>query len=235
MQSEDKKKSPQNLIVDTLIEKSGMKQQVYENTLEAFNLIKVVLHELSLELNGNIKNNDRRIRLDYRDRGKFEAEIRVAGDILIFSMHTNVFEFDRDHSIWKLPYVQADKLNSYCGVINIYNFLTDSFKYNRLDDLGYLIGRLFVNRDNHYFVEGKRQMGFLYNNFGQAIISKDSIKRIVETSMLYSLEFDLLVPPYDMVKIATVAQMNSKIDSSKLQTGKRLGFKFNSDDVLEES
>lgn len=235
MQSEDKKKSPQNLIVDTLIEKSGMKQQVYENTLEAFNLIKGVLHEISLELNGNIKNNDRRIRLDYRDRGKFEAEIRVAGDILIFSMHTNVFEFDRDHSIWKLPYVQANKLNSYCGVINIYNFLTDSFKYNRLDDLGYLIGRLFVNRDNHYFVEGKRQMGFLYNNFGQAIISKDSIKRIVETSMLYSLEFDLLVPPYDMVKIATVAQMNSKIDSSKLQTGKRLGFKFNSDDVLEET
>jgi hypothetical protein len=48
------------------------------------------------------------------------------------------------------------------------------------------------------------------------------------------LEFDLLVPPYDMVKIASVAQMNSKIDSSKLQTGKRLGFKFNSDDVLEE-
>jgi hypothetical protein len=37
-----------------------------------------------------------------------------------------------------------------------------------------------------------------------------------------------------MVKIATVAQMNSKIDASKLQTGKRLGFKFNSDDVLEE-
>jgi hypothetical protein len=222
------------MIIDTLIEKSGMKQKVYENTIETFSLIKSVLQEISGELNGNIKNNDKRIRLEYRDRGKFEAEIRVAGDILIFSMHSNVFEFDRDHSIWKLPYVQSNKLNSYCGVINIYNFLTDSFKYNRYDDLGYLIGRLFVNRDNHYFVEGKRQMGFLYNNFGQAIISKDAVKRIVETSMLYSLEFDLLVPPYDMVKIATVGQMNSKIDSSKLQTGKRLGFKFNSDDVLEE-
>ena len=76
-------------------------------------------------------------------------------------------------------------------------------------------------------------MGFLYNNFGQAIINRDDVKRIIETSMLYTLEFDLLVPPYDMVKIATVAQMNSKIDSSKMQTGKRLGFKFNSDDVLE--
>ena len=119
-------------------------------------------------------------------------------------------------------------------MINIYNFLTDSFKYNRIDDLGYLIGRLFINRDKHYFVEGKRQMGFLYNNFGQATISKDAIKKVLETSILYSLEFDLLVPPYDMVKIASVAQMNTKIESSKLQPGTRLGFKFNSDDVLEE-
>jgi hypothetical protein len=76
-------------------------------------------------------------------------------------------------------------------------------------------------------------MGFLYNNFGQAVMNNEALKKILETAILYSLEFDLLVPPYDMIKIATVAQMNSKIESSKLQTGKRLGFKFNSDDVLE--
>jgi len=92
----------------------------------------------------------------------------------------------------------------------------------------------FINREMHYFVEGKRQMGFLYNNFGQEVIDKGSIKRIIESALLYTLDFDLLVPPYDVVKIASVAQMNSKIDSAKLQTGKRLGFKFNSDDVLEE-
>ena len=226
-------KSAKTLIVDTLIEKSGMKQKVYENTFETFNMIKSVLHDLAIELNSDIKNTNKKIRLEYRDRGKFEAEVRIAGDILVFSMHTNVFKFDREHSAWKLPYVKESSLNAYCGTINVYNFLTDSFKYNRLDDLGYLIGRLFVNRENHYFVEGKRQMGFLYNNFGQAIINKEDVKRIVESSILYSLEFDLLVPPYDMIKIATVAQMNSKIDSSKMQTGKRLGFKFNSDDVLE--
>jgi hypothetical protein len=231
---EKKKKEPQDLIMENLLEKSSMKQKVYDNTFIAFNSIKDVLHDISNELNTSIKNNDKRVKLEFRDRGKFEAEIRVAGDILIFSMHTNVFEFDRDHSIWKLPYVQENRLNSYCGMINIYNFLTDSFKYNRLDDLGYLIGRIFINRENHYFVEGKRQMGFLYNNFGQATINKEAIIKIIETAILYSLEFDLLVPPYDMVKIASVAQMNTKIESSKLQTGKRLGFKFNSDDVLEE-
>jgi len=96
--------------------------------------------------------------------------------------------------------------NSYCGIIYIYNFLADSFKYNRLDDLGYLIGRIFINRENHYFVEGKRQMGFLYNNFGTAVIDKKALRAIIETAIMYAMEFDLLVPPYDVVKIASVVQ-----------------------------
>ncbi|HNT41248.1 MAG TPA: hypothetical protein PKO42_03390 [Tenuifilaceae bacterium] len=221
-------------IFDLLNGKSVLKQKIYDNTFEVLGKIKLVLRDLANEYNANLKNTDRRVRLEYRDRGKFEAEIRVAGDLLIFSMHTNVFEFDRDHAIWKLSYVKDDKFASYCGVINIYNFLVDSFRYNRIDDLGYLVGRIFINRDFHYFVEGKRQMGFLYNNFGTAVVDMKSLRQIVETAIMYSLEFDLLVPPYDLVKIASVQQMNSKIESSNMQTGKRLGFKFNSDDVLEE-
>ena len=90
--------NPQKLIVDTLVEKSMMKQKVFENTFETFNLIKTVLHEMANDLNIELRNSDKRVKLEFRDRGKFEAEIRVAGDILIFSMHSNVFEFDRDHS-----------------------------------------------------------------------------------------------------------------------------------------
>jgi hypothetical protein len=231
---DSKQQETRQMILNNLSDKSGMKQIVYDNTFATFNLIKEVLHEMANDLNLSFKGVDKRVKLEYHDRGKFEAEIRIAGDILIFSMHSNVFQFDRDHNIWKLSYVKDNKNASYCGIINIYNFLRDSFKYNRLDDLGYLIGRVFVNKDFHYFVEGKRQMGFLYNNFGNATVDKESLKSIIQSAILYTLEFDLLVPPYDVVKIASVNQMNTKIESSKLQTGKRLGFKFNSDDVLEE-
>ena len=231
---EPKQLETRQLILGNLSEKSAMKQIVYDNTFATFNLIKEVLHEMATDYNSAFKGLDKRVKLEYHDRGKFEAEIRVAGDILIFSMHSNVFQFDRDHNIWKLSYVKDNPNASYCGIINIYNFLRDSFKYNRLDDLGYLIGRIFINKEYHYFVEGKRQMGFLYNNFGTATIDKESLINIIQSSILYTLEFDLLVPPYDVVKIASVNQMNTKIENSKLQTGKRLGFKFNSDDVLEE-
>jgi hypothetical protein len=218
-------------IVALLKEKSAVKQLVYDNTFEMFSVLKDALHELINDVNDELIDTDRRIKLDYRDRGKFEAEAKIAEDVLIFSMHSNVFEFDRDHLIWKTSYVQKNRLNSYCGVISIYNFLSDSFKYNRINDLGYLIGRIFINHEKHFFVEGKQQMNYL-NSFSTQIISEAEIRSILEKAIYYALHFDLLVPPYDTVKIASVEQLTAKIENGKLQTGKRLGFRFESDDIL---
>ena len=54
---------------------------------------------------------------------------------------------------------------------------------------------------------------------------------MVESAIQYCIEFDLLVPPYDQVKMATVEQMNEKMSFSKMITSKRLGFGFKTDDV----
>jgi hypothetical protein len=163
--------------------------------------------------------------------GMFDAQLKVSGDLLFFHMHSNVFEFDRGHGIWKTSYIQSDQSASYCGIINIFNFLADSVKYKRLEDLGYLIGRIFINKDMHYFVEGKRQLGYYYNNFGKDIIEKNALQNIITLAMQYALEFDLLVPPYDAVKMVTVDVISQKIQFAKQKTGKRLGFQFNADDI----
>jgi hypothetical protein len=33
--------------------------------------------------------------------------------------------------------------------------------------------------------------------------------------------------------VASVEQINAKIESARMRTGKRMGYKYNSDDVLE--
>jgi hypothetical protein len=218
-------------ILNTLKTKSLTKQAIFDNTLNAFTVMKTVLSDVTREFNQELKGFDRRINLEYKDNGRFESQLRIAGDVLVYSMHSNVFEFNREHSIWKTSFAQQDPMNTYCGIINIYNFLADSFKYNRDEDLGYLIGRVFINKDLYFMVEGKRQLGFLCNVMGQQKINRDNIREIIYNSMIYALEFDLLVPPYDQVKIASVEQMLQNIENSKTQTGKRLGFMFNSDDV----
>jgi hypothetical protein len=228
VQLDEKKTS----IVVTLKEKSLLKQKVYDNTLESFLVIKDVLKSMSKEINSNLEGSDSRIKLEYTDRSTFDAQLKIAGDILLFSMHSNIFQFDREHPAWKTAYIQKNKFNAYSGIINIYNFLADSFKYSRVDDLGYLIARIFINHEKQYFVEGKRQMGLLFTNYGSEEISKESLQIIISTAVQYALEFDLLVPPYDTVKISSVGQAETKIQHSRVITGKRLGFQFNSDDVL---
>jgi hypothetical protein len=222
-------------IIKIISEKSVQKQHVYDNTFSTFTNLKAVLKYIANNLNSNLHDIDKRVSLEYTDQGIFDAQLKVAGDLLVFNMHSNAFEFDRNHPVRKLSYVEKNPLSTICGMISIYNFLNDSFRYNRIDDLGYLIARIFINKDLNYFVEGKRQMGFWCNNFGTEQINNEILRDIIYSAIQYSLEFDLLVPPYDSVKIVTVAQINSQIESSKIQTGKRLGFTFNSDDVSAET
>ena len=219
-------------ILEQIIRKSSLKQKVFDRTFAAMNLLKETLLEVASELDDALEGKlDRRVRLEYRDRGKYEAQLQVANDLLIFQMHTDVFEFDSNHIIWQNPYVQTDKSNSYCGVINIYNFLSDSFKFNRNADEGYLIGRIFINREKCFFVEGKRQTSVRPMAFGNEKITREDLITIMETAINYAINFDLLVPSYEDNKRVTVDQFNSKMDNSKFITGKRIGYEFNVDDI----
>ena len=204
-------------ILDTIIRKSTLKQRVFDNTFRAFNSLKETLLEMASEMDDELDGKlDRRVRLEYRDRGKFEAQLQVAGS---------------DHLIWQNPYVQADRDNSYCGLINIYNFLSDSFKFNRNADEGYLIGRIFINRERRYFAEGKQQNSMRAMDFGKSEIGQEALVAILESAIGFALNFDLLMPPYEENKRVTVDQFNTKMDNSKFVTGKRLGYDFDVEDI----
>jgi hypothetical protein len=216
-------------IADIISQKGNLKDHIYNQTLDVLKLFKSTAQEIIEELQKEM-NTDNSIILNYKDRGDFEFEIKFAGDILIFMMHSNVFEFSKYHDIMNIPYVKKHPYNSYCGVINIYNFLADSFKYNRVNDLGYMIGRVFINREKHYFIEGKREIAMIYNDFSKSLINKDSIRQILLASILYTINFDLLTPPYEEVKIVSVDEIQTNIDNMKMKTAKRLGFTFRADD-----
>ena len=224
-----KENSPKDLIVNILKEKAALKQDVFRKTIEIFNEFKKEGEKLANELKQEIEGNDKNVIVEYQEKGDYEFHIKFGGDVLVFFMHTNVFDFDKSHHVWKSSYVKEDELRVYCGMINVYNFLSDSFKYNRVNDLGYLVARFFLNKDYHYFVEGKRQLGFLYNNFINDTINNEKIRAIIESSILYSMDFDLLTPPYDQMKEVSVHEIIQVTNAMKLKTGKRLGFKFQAD------
>lgn len=217
------------LILDTLKTKACLKQDVFKKTREIFQNFKFEAEKLTGELKTEMGKVDKDVLIEFVDKTEYEFHIKFGGDILVFYMHTNVFDFEKSHSIWNTSYLKEDELRAYCGMINVYNFLADSFKYNRLNDVGYLVARLFLNKDLHYFVEGKRQLGFLYNDFVNEVIDNNQIRKIIESSILYSMDFDLLTPHYDTMKVVSVNEVNEVTSAMSIKTGKRLGFKFHAD------
>jgi hypothetical protein len=211
-------------ILKLLSEKSVMKQDVFSNTFAVFNLLKEVLKDRADDLDGEFHKIDKRVTIMFKDTGSQSLQLKVAGDMLDFHMHTNVFEFDRSHPMFKTGYIRSNELNSFCGIIYVYNFLADSFKYNRSNDLGYLIARIFVNREQKFFIETKTQIGYKYLNFSAEPINKEILKDIVNELIIFALSFDLYTPPYDAVKSVTVMEIQEKQGANSLRTGKRLGY-----------
>jgi hypothetical protein len=210
-----------------------MKQDVYQATLQLFEQLKEVLQEMAIDLEQEVVRHDKRLAVSFLDKGAMACEARIAGDVIIFHMHTNVFKLDQSHSFWKTNYLTEDEMRGYFGVVNVYNFLSDSFKYNRERDLGYLVARIFLNKEGHFFVQGKRQLGFLYNDLAGSRMDRERLRDVLYSIILYILDFDLLAPPYDQVNQVTVSEMN-ELSASSVSTGKRLGFRFQADveDVL---
>jgi len=215
-------------LFNKLINKGILKQKVYSNTLETFELFKTEILKLKAEY--ATKANSEKIAFEFYGRGKFEFELKFAGDVLVFLMHTNVFEIPRQHDIMRTNYIKQDKNRSYCGIIHIYNFLADSLKYERENDLGYLIGRIFINHEKHFYIEGKNEIGMIYNNFEQAILNEDSANQIITSAMEYTTNFDLLIPPYDAVKMVSVLDIQKHSQSFSMRTAKRLGYRFQADE-----
>lgn len=211
-------------ILKLLSEKSTMKQDVYSNTIAVFNELKDILKHKAEEFSDEISKVDKRINIFAKDISLQSIQLKIAGDLLDFEMHSNVFEFDRSHPMFKSGYIKQDELNSYCGIISVYNFLADSYKYNRLNDLGYLIARIFINREKRFFVETRTQIGYRYASFSEGPISAEHLSDIINELIIYSITFDLLTPPFDAVKQVSVMEMQEKSSSAALRTGKRLGY-----------
>ncbi len=222
-----------NKILKLLEEKVLLKQEVFGSTKSVFDELKKSLNKIADDLKLSVKNISKELSIEFKDTGDYECQFILGDETLVFVMHTNIFTFDNSHEIWRQKYVQQDNRRSYCGKIFIYNFLYDSFHYNRINDVGYLIARIFINRERHFFVEGKKQIENLYNDFSTTILDSENILKIIESSILYSLDFDLFTPPFESIQNISVKDIMDSSLQSRIATGKRLGFAFENEGKID--
>ena len=214
-------------IIDGLNNKAALKQHIYRNTLTVFEQFKKCATEIADKLTPEVVSKDESLEVELTEIGEFEFHLKFSGDTIAFIMHTNVFSFPPEHEISKTSYVNEVQDRGYCGMIQAYNFLSDSLKYQRLADIGYLLARIFINCEGNFYVDGQRQLDFLFKDFSKQKINNESVIKVIEQTMLYALDFDLYIPPMDNMKEITVQEKDYFNNPMGFATGKRLGFKKN--------
>jgi len=216
-------------LLKLLLNKSALKQDIAEDCEKVFETFK---EKIKAELELLQKSiTDSRIRLSFVDKGKFEIHVFIGSDVLVFNLHQNVFRLPDTNPLWGTNYFNKNENNGYFGIINIYNFLAESFLQNRMDDRGYLIGRIFINHEHHFMIEGKGSIGAQFRDPQNMLLNDQEIGVIVQMVFSYALQFDLYIPPFEYYSEVSVAQIQHIGEILKLQTAKRLGFKMSVDDT----
>ena len=213
-------------IIELLKTKASVKQDVFANTKKDFGFLKETTKTYIDELSELYKETDNRVVIKVEDINDYEFRILIGGDVLVFHMHTNVFQYPKSHYYWQTSYFKDDPTRSYGGMIHIYNFLADSLQLNRENDLGFLIARLFINRENHFALEGQKKLNMLFKNLKDQVFDKTSQYKLIECLIEFSMEFELYIPPYKQVQTVSVKQAQDFQRKIKTKTSKRLGFKF---------
>lgn len=221
----EQEQDPLEHIQQLLENKSQAKQITYKKLIHAFELLAKESKRIAGELKKKTKTStDQDVTVDFKKVNDHEFHVKLAGDLLIFVLHTNIVTFGEDHEVMKNPYVAEKEINRYFGQIMIYNFMSDSIKFNRVNDPGYLLARLLINHEGRYIVEGEGKMGVVYSQISAAPVSETELNILVKLALTLAIENDLITPPYPQVKFITLFQKMEK--TQELGAGEKIGFRM---------
>jgi len=211
--------------------KSTAKQITYKNLLDAFRLLQKESKRVIDELKKKTRPADDDVTLEFIPVNEHEFHVKLAGDLLVFVLHTNVVTFEETHPVMQDPYIKQHLANRYFGQIMIYNFMNDSIKYNRVNDPGYLLARLLVNHEARYVIEGDGALSQLANKISAEPISEMELNVLVKLALTLAIENDLIAPTFPDVRFITLYQKMEK--TQELGAGQKIGFRMSYQNKLE--
>ncbi|MDN5215740.1 hypothetical protein QQ020_26920 [Fulvivirgaceae bacterium BMA12] len=211
-------------IFEKLKGKACVKQNTFRTIQEVFKDIETEAKDIIKQLNTRINKVDKSVEVKFIEKNKYEFHLKVGSDMLIFSLATNVVTFNNEYVVMQSDYIKEKDERKYFGQIMVYNFLSDTIKYNRLDDPGYLIARLIVNDEKHFFVEGAQQLNFLFTDIVNNVISQAWLRLLIEKCILTAVDMDLIGSSYHEIQNTNLLK---KMKNEKpMGNGQKVGFQM---------
>lgn len=214
---------PIKFIKHLLESKSNAKQTAYKHVCHAFSIMSAEAKDIVSELKRRAHPLNQDVTVEYNAISNLEFDVKLAGDMLVFVMNTNVVTLEETHEVMKEDYIKEQDVNRYFGQVMVYNFMAESLKYHRNNDPGYLLARLMVNHENRFFIEGEKELQ-AYNKISENPLSEGDLKKVVKIVLKMAIENDLVAPPFTEVKSITLNQ--KKDHMLELGGAEKIGFRM---------
>ncbi|MGC1243267.1 MAG: hypothetical protein WA874_16870 [Chryseosolibacter sp.] len=214
---------PIKFIKYLLESKSTAKQTAYKHICRAFSILSEEATSIVEELKRRANPGDKDVTVEFNVVNDLEFDVKLAGDMLIFVMNSNVVTLEESHPIMKEDYILENEVNRYFGQVMVYNFMAESLKHHRNNDPGYLLARLMVNHENRFFIEGEKELES-YNTMSKDPISHEDLQRFVKIVLKMAIENDLVAPAFTEVKSITLSQKRDH--SLELGGAQKIGFRM---------
>ncbi|ERM82527.1 hypothetical protein P872_05745 [Rhodonellum psychrophilum GCM71 = DSM 17998] len=208
-------------IVSKIQSTSKLKQNLLVQVTDLFQLLEQSSLNLATKLTAAC-GPENQVPLKVEKINDYEFVFQAGEDVLVFILQSNIVRLSEETYLSKSKYLKSDPSLNYFGQILIYNFLGETIKNERLDDPGYLLGRLMVNRENKFFLEGDRKMVYHFPELQDNPVTGQKMQDFVELLVSAALDNDLLAPAFGDIMIITYLQ---KLEhTSGMGHPKKIGF-----------
>lgn len=210
-----------NKILNKLQTTTKLKHNLFGQTEALFKQLEQICHNISKEIHEADKG-ETPVPVKVERINDFEFIFRIGGDVLIFILQSNIVRLPDDTYLSKSKYLKEDNTLRYFGQILIYNFIADTLTYGRLDDPGYLIGRILLNKENKFFLEGDRKIVYSFPELRDNPVTEEKMRSLIEQLLESALENDLLAPAFQDIMLISYHQ---KLEhTSSMGNPKKIGF-----------
>ncbi|EKB50573.1 hypothetical protein [Cecembia lonarensis] len=210
-----------NKILNKLQTTSKLKYNLFEQSEALFRQMEEICHTIAKEI-FEANKDDKPVPLKVERINDFEFIFRIGGDVLIFILQSNIVRLSDDTYLSKTKYLKNDLNLRYFGQILIYNFISDTLTYGRLEDPGYLIGRVLLNKENKFFIEGDRKIVYSFPELKDNPVTPEKMRNLIEKLIESALDNDLLAPAFQDLMLITYHQ---KLEhTSSMGNPKKIGF-----------
>jgi hypothetical protein len=208
-------------ILEKLQTTTKLKLNLLEETRKVFDDCLAICEQLAQDL----KNADAKdIPIKVERINEYEFIFRIGADVLVFILQSNIVRLPDETYLSKSKYLKDDITLRFFGQILIYNFLADTLTYGRLDDPGYLICRILLNREHKFFIEGDRKIVYSFPELKENPLTHEKLRNLVELLAEAALDNDLLAPAFQDIMLITY---NQKLEhTSSMGNPQKIGFEM---------